>query len=248
MRNYGQHNALLTGIRLAQYQVIVTLDDDLQNPPEEIPTLLSHLGQGHDVVYGTPMVEQHGVWRNMASRVTKLALKGAMGVDIARDVSAFRAFRSHVCSAFAAFDGPAVNLDVLLTWGTTRFDSVDVQHHRRKRGGSNYTLRKLVVHAVNMVTGFSTQPLRLTSGMGFAFTLIGMGLFAYLILRYLIDGVAVPGFLFLASSMVLFSGAQMFALGIIGEYLASIHRRSMARPISVVRRMTGQRTNKRGGE
>src|SRR5262249_42451756 len=93
MRNYGQHNALLCGIRAAKYELIITLDDDLQNPPEEIPLLLKQLDQGDDVVYGTPRKEQHGLWRDMASQVTKLALQSVMGVDVARKVSAFRAFR-----------------------------------------------------------------------------------------------------------------------------------------------------------
>jgi glycosyltransferase involved in cell wall biosynthesis len=79
MRNYGQHNALLCGIRAAQYDVIITMDDDLQNPPEEIPKLLQKFTEGYDVVYGTPQQEQHGLWRDVASRITKLALQGVMG-------------------------------------------------------------------------------------------------------------------------------------------------------------------------
>src|SRR5947208_3194774 len=94
MRNYGQHNALLCGIRAARTEVIVTLDDDLQNPPEEIPKLLDKLSEGHDVVYGTPAKGQHGLWRNLASWITKLALQSAIGAETARYVSAFRAFRT----------------------------------------------------------------------------------------------------------------------------------------------------------
>ena len=96
MRNYGQHNALLCGIRAAQYDVIVTMDDDLQHPPEEIPKLLAVLAQGFDVVYGTPENEEHGLLRDLASVVTKMALQNVMGAAIARQVSAFRAFRAEV--------------------------------------------------------------------------------------------------------------------------------------------------------
>ncbi len=99
MRNYGQHNALLCGIRAAQHEIIVTIDDDLQNPPEEIPGLLAKLGEGFDVVYGTPQRQQHGLWRDLASSITKLALQGAMGAQTARNVSAFRAFRTQVREA-----------------------------------------------------------------------------------------------------------------------------------------------------
>src|SRR4051794_5795865 len=100
MRNYGQHNALLCGIRAARYDVVVTMDDDLQNPPEEIPKLLSQLQQGFDVIYGVPSEEQHGFLRDVASRITKLALQGAMGAATARSVSAFRVFRTPLRKAF----------------------------------------------------------------------------------------------------------------------------------------------------
>src|SRR5256885_772204 len=89
MRNYGQHNALLCGIRAARYEIIVTMDDDLQHPPEEIPRLLNKLSEGYDVVYGTPQEERHSLWRGVASRVTKLALQSTMGAETARKVSAF---------------------------------------------------------------------------------------------------------------------------------------------------------------
>ena len=137
MRNYGQHNALLCGIRAAKYEVIITIDDDLQNPPEEISTLLDKLKEGYDVVYGTPQMEQHGLWRDLASQVTKLALQSAMGAQTARNVSAFRAFRTQMREAFANYQSPFLSIDVLLTWGSTRFASVRVRHDPRRIGTSN---------------------------------------------------------------------------------------------------------------
>ncbi len=229
-RNYGQHNALLCGIRQAQYEFIVTMDDDLQNPPEEIPILLAKLAEGFDVVYGTPEREQHGLWRDLASQMTKLALQGAMGVETARKVSAFRAFRTYVRDAFAGYHGFSVNIDVLLTWGTNRFTTTPVRHEPRRFGISNYTLGKLVIHGLNMLTGFSTLPLQLASITGFAFMFFGVGVLAYVLGRYMILGYSVPGFPFLASIIAIFSGAQLFALGIIGEYLARIYFQIMARP------------------
>jgi len=241
-RNYGQHNALLTGIRAATCEAIVTLDDDLQNPPEEIPKLLALLDQGSDVVYGTPQRQQHGFLRDQASQITKIALQGAMGAQTARKVSAFRAFRTLLRDAFADYQNPYVSIDVLLTWGTTRFASVVVQHDPRVVGVSNYTVGKLIVHALNMLTGFSVLPLQLASLIGFFFTLLGFGLLTYVVLNYFVYGSAVAGFPFLASVIALFSGAQMFALGIIGEYLARMHLRSMGRPSGVVRQSTLSRT------
>ncbi len=235
MRNYGQHNALLCGIRAARYDIVVTMDDDLQHPPEEIPKLVAVLAGGSDVVYGTPQQEQHGFGRDIASLVTKLTLQNVMGAEIARQVSAFRAFRSQVTKAFAHYEGSFVSIDVLLTWGTNRFAAIPVAHKPRQQGASGYTFRKLMTHAMNMMTGFSTMPLQLASLIGFVFTLFGLFILVYVIGRFFIHGDPVPGFPFLASVIALFSGAQLFALGIIGEYLARMHFRSMQKPPYVVR-------------
>lgn len=229
-RNYGQHNALLCGIRAARGEIVVTLDDDLQNPPEEIPKLLARLDEGYDVVYGKPRQERHGLLRDAASRITKLALQSAMGAETARNVSAFRAFRTRLRDAFADYRSPTVNIDVLLTWGTTRFSAVNVQHDARYAGASGYTLRKLITHALNMMTGFSTLPLQFASIMGFLFAAMGFLILAYVVGRYLWLGTSVAGFPFLASIIAIFSGVQLFALGIFGEYLARMHFRSMERP------------------
>lgn len=235
MRNFGQHNALLYGIRSARYEVIVTMDDDLQHPPQEIPKLLDKLAQGYDVVYGTPQREQHGFLRDLASQVTKLALKSAMGVDVARNVSAFRVFRTQLREAFADYKSPFVSIDVLLTWGTTRFAAIPVRHEPRRLGQSNYTLRKLIVHALNMMTGFSVLPLQIASLLGFCFTAFGFLVLVYVVGRALVENKAPAGFPFLASIIAIFAGAQLFTLGIIGEYLARIYVRTMGRPASVVR-------------
>jgi glycosyltransferase involved in cell wall biosynthesis len=235
MRNYGQHNALLCGIRAARFDRIVTLDDDLQNPPEEVPRMLAKLDEGFDVVYGKPQAMTHGLWRNLASKITKQVLQKAMGADTAANISAFRVFRTAVRDAFGTYRSPFVSIDVLLTWGTTRFTAIEVKHDARTVGQSNYTLKKLLVHALNMVTGFSTWPLQLASMIGFVFTLIGFGLLLFVIIRRFTSGQAPPGFYFLASVIAIFSGAQLFALGIMGEYLARLHFRTMERPTYTVR-------------
>lgn len=233
-RNYGQHNALLCGIREARGDIIVTLDNDLQHPPEELPKLVSKLGDEFDVVYGPPEQEQHGLLRDVASQITKLALEGAMGATNARQVSALRAFKTRLRDAFSEYRSPTVNIDVLLTWGTTKFSAVRVRHEPRKHGTSGYTPRKLIVHALNMMTGFSTLPLQLASLMGFVFSIFGISVLAYVLVGWLIKGSAVPGFAFLASIIAVFSGAQLLALGIIGEYLARMHSRAMEQPAFIV--------------
>ncbi len=235
MRNYGQHNAILCGLRLARFDVSVTMDDDLQNPPEEIPKLLAELEAGFDVVYGVPEVQQHGLGRDLASEITKITLNGAMGVSAARNASAFRALRTRLRDGFAGYHGPWVFLDALLTWSTNRFGSVPVQHNARKAGRSGYSLRKLLKHGMDMMTGFSVLPLQIASLIGFTFTLMGFAMLVYVVTRYFLNGHNVPGFAFLASMIAIFSGAQMFAIGIIGEYLARMHFRTMGQPSATIR-------------
>lgn len=239
LRNYGQHGALLAGIREARHDLIVTMDDDLQHPPEEIPKLIKKLDEGYDVVYGSPARMRHSLWRNLASGLTKIALQGAMGVETARRVSAFRAFRTCLRKAFVSYQGSFTSIDVLLTWTTTQFASVEVEHHPRKLGTSNYTVWKLISHAINMLTGFTTIPLQLASLIGFFFTFFGILVFLYVVGRFLILGYSVAGFPFLASIIAIFSGAQLFALGVIGEYLARMHFRMMGKPPYGIRTRTG---------
>ena len=229
-KNFGQHNALLCGIRQAKYEVVVTLDDDLQNPPEEIPKLLEKLDQGFDVVYGYPKIEKHGIFRNWASVITKMALKTTMGVENAVNVSAFRVFRTDLRDAFSDYKGSFISIDVLLSWGTTSFSALPVNHEQRVKGKSNYTFRKLVRHAVNMVTGFSVLPLQIASMIGFLLSLFGFVVLVYVVGRFFFQGSPVPGFPFLASIIAIFSGAQLLGIGIIGEYLARMHFRTMDKP------------------
>ena len=191
------------------------------------------------MVFGTPQHEQLGLWRDMASQMTKLALQSAMGTDIARSVSAFRAFRTSLRDAFNEYRSPFVNIDVLLTWSTKRFAAIPVRHEARTIGISNYTFKKLLTHAVNMITGFSVLPLQLASYVGFGTMLFGIVIFVYVLARYAIDGGSVPGFPFLASMIAIFSGVQLFVVGIFGEYLARMYQRTMNRPIYTVREEVG---------
>jgi glycosyltransferase involved in cell wall biosynthesis len=239
MRNFGQHNALLAGVRAANYEVIVTLDDDLQQPPEEIPRLLDALTENVDIVYGSPVRTQQSTLRRIASSLTRRTLTRVMGATTARHVSAFRAFRTDIRKAFEHVSLAEFSLDVLLTWGTQRFTYVIVEHRPRREGKSGYTSASLVRHAMTIVTGFTVGPLRLASMAGFGAVIVGIVSLGYVVVNVAVNGTAVPGFAFLAASLALFSGVQLFALGIIGEYLAKMHLRSMEKPPYVVRERVG---------
>ncbi len=233
-RNFGQHNAVLCGIRMARHDIIVTMDDDLQHRPDQIPIMLAKLDEGFDVVYGVPQSETHGLLRDVASRLTKLALQSAMGAKNARNVSAFRVLRSSLRQGFEDYRSPNVAVDVLLTWSTQSFGAVKTRHDARTEGVSSYTFGKLINHAFNLMTGFSTLPLRFVSIIGFVFTFFGICILFVVLGIYFAYGSAVPGFVFLVTIISIFSGVQLFALGILGEYMARMFSRTMDKPAYVV--------------
>jgi len=230
-RNSGQHAALLAGVRSARQPVIVTLDDDLQNPPEEIPKLFARLEEGDvDVVYGYTPQTSHSWFRRLASTGIRRVVARAIQSDSVLFVGPFRAFRTDLREGFEGAVGPGVSLDVLLGWSTQRFGHVEVRHDARADGASGYTLRKLVRFAFDTLTGYSTALLNVVTVLGFAAVTLGLGILTWVLSRYLLDGTTVAGFPFLASSIALFSGAQMLSLGIIGQYLGRIHLRVQGRP------------------
>lgn len=237
MRNYGQHNATLCGIRSARYEFILTMDQDLQHMPEEIPVLLAKMDEGFDVVYGSPKKLPQGFWRNIMTTSIKRLLANVMGIPSVQNISAFRLFRAHLRSAFENFQSPTLTVDVLLSWGTSRFTSVQVDIAPAER--SNYNFSALVKATMLILTGYSTMPLRLASWIGFFMTLFGLAVFFYVLFIYFAAG-SLPGFPFLASIISLFSGAQLFTLGIFGEYLARIFDRSMDRPSYVIHEVIGK--------
>ena len=238
MRNYGQHNATLCGVRAAQHEITITLDQDLQHPPEEIPVLLAQLKNGFDVVYGSPKRLPQGFLRNVLTANIKRILARVMGVPSVKNISAFRAFRTELRNAFSNFQSPTLIIDVLLSWGTSHFTSVPVEIERPEER-SNYRFSALVKAALLILTGYSTAPLRLASWIGFLMTVFGMGVFIYVVIISFMAG-SIPGFPFLASIIALFSGAQLFALGIFGEYLARMFDRSMDRPTYIIHETVGK--------
>ena len=239
-RNYGQHNALLAGIRAARGGTIVTIDDDLQNPPEEIPRLLAKLDEGYDVVYGSAQERRHGILRGLATRLTKWSLKVAVGSDVAAQVSAFRVFRTRSARCVRRLPGP-VRLDrrtAGLGNGALRRDPGAT----RSAGGRRVELRVRPARdaRAERATGFTTRPLRFATLIGIAFTFLGFLVLVFVLIRYLIQGNPVPGFPFLASLIAIFSGAQLLTLGIIGEYVARMHLRVMDRPAYAVHEEVGE--------
>ncbi len=238
MRNFGQHNAVLCGIREARYPITITMDDDLQHPPEEIHRLLEEFEKGYDVVYAVPKSLPHSWWRNGASKLTKWVLSKVMHIPI-QSIGAFRLFKTDLRKAFDRYSSPDVYIDPMLAWGTRKFSQVQVEEEKREIGHSNYTFSTLVRAALLILTGYSTLPLRFASTIGFFFIMFGIGVMIYVLIISLTLG-SVPGFPFLASIISLFAGVQLFSLGIMGEYIARIYDKSSDRPPYIIAETQGE--------
>jgi undecaprenyl-phosphate 4-deoxy-4-formamido-L-arabinose transferase len=238
-RNYGQHNALLAGMSRARYPITVTMDDDLQHRPDQIPALLAALeDEGVDLVYGVGEDEEHGFLRSLSSRLVKSGLM-LSGVPNARISGAFRAYRTELRDAFVEHADPFVSVDVVLSWATTAVRSVPVRMDRREVGTSGYNFAALVRHTWNMITGYGTLPLRLVTWMGVVASFFGLVMLATVWTLYWTGRIEVAGFTTLVSLLSLFSGAMMLSIGILGEYLGRLHFRSMHRPTYLVRSDSG---------
>jgi len=229
-RNYGQHNALLAGIAGASGELVLTMDDDMQNPPDQVELLIESMSKDVDLVYGSPVEERQTGFRNVASRGTKRLLRVGMGDAVNPRHSAFRLFRRRLIENGDVMRDPFVNIDVLLSWATVRQVVVPVRFDVRSEGRSGYNFRKLTRHAMNLITGFGVAPLRLVAWLGFVLAVMGFMLAGVVIGRFLFFGSEVQGFTFLAAVINFFAGAQLLGLGVVGEYLGRIHFRSMGRP------------------
>jgi undecaprenyl-phosphate 4-deoxy-4-formamido-L-arabinose transferase len=235
MRNYGQHNALLCGVRAASRQVIVTLDDDLQNPPEEIPKLLSKLNEGYDLVYGCPEKRESGVLRKYSSIFIKYILSCVLGMRILRFATSFRAFKTELRDIFADYHNFYVSLNVLLLRATDNVNKIIVTHMRRANGKSNYGFRQLISHILNLLFTCGISPLKITVMCGMLFAIFGFIFLFYLLIKYYLIGKIVLGFAFITAIISVFTGMQLIILGIVGEYLGKIYFRFMNHPVYLVR-------------
>lgn len=234
MRNFGQHNALMCGFHHVRGKVVVTLDDDLQNPPEEIPKLIECLNAGaYDLVYGNYAQKKHAKWRNIGSRTIQYFFSLVFDIDVAP--TSFRAFRSALLPSLLSYQLNYTFIDGLLNWCTRRIGSVEVAHHERQSGASGYRLKTLLLLALNLFTNFSIIPLQIVSLCGLATAALGfLGAFYYLVL-FVVAQIAVPGFATIVILLLVLGGLQMLALGVIGEYLGRIHLNINRKPQYLIR-------------
>jgi undecaprenyl-phosphate 4-deoxy-4-formamido-L-arabinose transferase len=234
MHNYGQHNALMCGFRLALGEYVVTMDDDLQNPPEEIPKLLEAIRGGElDLVYGRYGSKKHTAWRNAGSSLVNGFYRMVFGNDVR--VSSFRVIRQPLLATILSHDLNFTFIDGLLAWNTQRIGQVEVEHHPRRAGRSGYNLKKLLVLALNLFTNFSLFPLQIVSCCGSVVSAIGFVLAFYYLTQALLSNIVVPGYASIIIAVLIIGGTQLLALGIIGEYLGRLHLNVNRKPQYQVR-------------
>ncbi|HVH79598.1 MAG TPA: glycosyltransferase family 2 protein, partial [Stellaceae bacterium] len=221
-RNYGEHNAVMTGLRHTRGAHVINMDDDLQNPPEEVSRLLAYAQEtGADVVYTYYDEKQHAAWRNLGSRFTNWV--AGFVLDKPKDLylSSFRCMSAFVVHEITRYDGPFPYVDGLVLQVTRKIDRLLVRHLPRAVGRSNYTLRRLLRLWMSMFVNFSVMPLRISTLTGFALSVVGgLGAVATVIDALFIE--EPPGWASLMVVVMLLSGVQLMILGIIGEYLGRL--------------------------
>ena len=235
-RNFGEHNAVMTGLRHATGRYVITMDDDLQNPPAEVLKLYDHtrLG-GWDVVYTRYAVKAHAGWRNLGSRfangVADLLLDKPRGLYL----SSFRCMASPVVEAVTLYRGPYPYVDGLIMQTTQRIDSIEVAHLPRAEGRSNYTLRRLVLLWLNLATSFSLAPLRLAILLGLVMALLGAVGAVATVVEALTSDATPSGWASTMTVLLLVGGLQSMILGVLGEYVGRTFLSANGKPQGSVR-------------
>lgn len=235
-KNFGQHAALFAGISQAQGDLILTMDDDGQHDPSGIPTLLNSLVPELDVVYGISDKEEHSFYRNIASRLAKVFIFRVLGIKNARHISAFRLLRREVIANIDFSILSNGTLDVIINWNTDKISWTEIRMIQRPHGKSNYRLVGLIRFTFDMITNYSTRPLRVATVFGILGFFI-TGAFAAFIVFASVNGIIkVPGYASIAILISTLGSIQLLTLGIIGEYLGKIHEKSFNKPTFTIRK------------
>jgi glycosyltransferase involved in cell wall biosynthesis len=223
-RNHGQQHATLCGLNYARGDEVVTIDDDLQNPPEEIARMLERLREGYAAVIGRIGEKHHGWWRNAGSRAHQYFAERIIGKPRGLYLSSFRALSRAAVDRLVRYKGAHPHISALLLKSVppAAIANVDVRHDPRSLGGSTYSLRKLLKTASFLLINHSYIPLRFMTGWGFILSLLSLAFAVLVVARVLFFGAAVQGWPSLAVLVAFLSGNILMALGIVGEYLGRL--------------------------
>lgn len=234
-KNFGQHNALLTGLRFADGEVIVCMDDDLQNPPEEAKKLIDAINKNADVVYGNYKELMESPLRKAGSRLNGIMAQILIGKPKGIEITSFFAMKKFINDEVVKYKGPYPYLPGLLFRATSAISSVEVSHMPRKTGKSNYNFSKLVSLWMNGFTNFSVKPLRFASLAGAAAAFLGFIYLAVIVIRKLLNPAVPLGWTSLMAIVLLMGGIQLVTIGLAGEYIGRMFLTANEKPQSVVR-------------
>jgi glycosyltransferase involved in cell wall biosynthesis len=234
-RNFGEHNAVMTGLRYARGAYVATMDDDLQNPPSEVLRLLEHAQRtGADAVYTYYGEKQHAAWRNLGSRFTNRVADWLLDKPKGLYLSSFRLLSAFLVEQVTRYDGPFPYIDGLVVQATTKLERLAVSHLPRAAGRSNYTLRRLIRLWLNMFLNFSVMPLRISTVTGFLLSLGGV-IGMLIVLFEALFGRTPTGWASVMATVLLLSGVQLLILGMVGEYLGRLYLTANRKPQALVR-------------
>ena len=245
-RNYGEHNAVMVGLRHASGAHVITMDDDLQNPPEEIERLLAFARRsGKQVIYTYYDDKRHSIWRNLGSRFANSVADFVLEKPRGLYLSSFRCMSAFIAREISCYEGPFPYIDGLILQVTRDIGRLRVNHLPRAVGRSNYTLRRLVRLWMSMFVNFSVMPLRISTVTGFLLSAIGALGCAMVVGEALLYSPP-AGWASLMAAVLLLSGVQLVILGIIGEYLGRLYLTANGKPQSVIREVRRSQISSRG--
>jgi undecaprenyl-phosphate 4-deoxy-4-formamido-L-arabinose transferase len=241
-RNFGQHQAIFAGFQAARGQVMVTLDADLQNPPEEIPRLVAKLAEGYDTVGGWRENRRDSLFRKLPSQLVNYLMSRVTGVKLRDYGCMLRAYRREVIDSINQCQESSSFIPALANLFSHRVAEIPVGHAERERGQSKYSLIKLLRLNFDLMTGFSNLPIHLVGFMGVAIALLGLFFGLFLFIRRILVGPEVGGVFTLFAILFVFVGLNTLGLALIGEYVGRIYREVRRRPRFIIRQTLGPET------
>ncbi|MBT5869110.1 MAG: glycosyltransferase [Nitrospinaceae bacterium] len=233
-RNFGQQAAVLAGFRMSRGKIVVQLDSDLQNPPEEIPKLLSAMTDEIDLVTTVSKNRQDGLIRVLGSKFLLGFGQMLFGKAVKLNLSSFRVMRRSVIDKIEACPDRSRYMAVLMSWMGLPNVEVEVEHHARKEGVTKYSYLTLLKLSWDLVTGYSNFPLRLVTYMGLFGACMGFLIMLFLLYQRVVNGILIEGFIVLSAVFAFFAGVQLLSIGFLGEYLGRVHSQTQGRPDYIV--------------